>query len=83
MADAPYNIYKTSDGWLAIIASLSGTGAVATAPPPELIDDPGLHARQVANTTPSTRGVLGREPARADLVRDPQAGVPCARLSDP
>ena len=85
MAVAPYNIYETSDGWLAIICiSERHWHGVATAlGRPELIDDPRFRTEkdrvtnidavddEVSSVT-STR-------TRAELVDDLQAaGVPCA-----
>jgi crotonobetainyl-CoA:carnitine CoA-transferase CaiB-like acyl-CoA transferase len=85
MAVAPYNIYETSDGWLAIICiSERHWRGVATAlGRPELIDDPRFLTEKdrVANIDAVDDEVssvtAGR--TRAELVRDLQAaGVPCA-----
>jgi formyl-CoA transferase len=85
MAIAPYNIYETSDGWLAIICiSERHWRGVATAlGRPELIDDPrfGERADRVVNIDAVDEEVSAstRIRTRADLVRDLQAaGVPCA-----
>jgi crotonobetainyl-CoA:carnitine CoA-transferase CaiB-like acyl-CoA transferase len=85
MAVAPYNIYETSDGWLAIICiSERHWRGVATAlGRPELIDDPRFRERadRVANIDAVDEEVSActRTRTRADLVRDLQAaGVPCA-----
>ena len=86
MAIAPYNIYETSDGWLAIICiSERHWRGVATAlGRPELIDDPRFRERadRVANIDAVDEEVSActRTRTRAELVRDLQAaGVPCAR----
>jgi len=85
MAVAPYNIYRTSDGWLAIICiSQRHWRGVATAlGRPELIDDPRFRAQKnrVANIDAVDEEVSActRTRTRAELVRDLQAaGVPCA-----
>jgi len=85
MAVAPYNIYETSDGWLAIICiSERHWRGVATAlGRSELIDDPrfGTEKDRVANIDAVDDEVssVTRKRTRADLVRDLQAaGVPCA-----
>jgi crotonobetainyl-CoA:carnitine CoA-transferase CaiB-like acyl-CoA transferase len=87
MAIAPYNIYETSDGWLAIICiSERHWRGVATAlGRPELIDDPRFRERadRVANIDAVDEEVSActRSRTRAELVRDLQAaGVPCAPL---
>ena len=81
----PYNIYETSDGWLAIICiSERHWRGVATAlGRPELIDDPRFRERtdRVANIDAVDEEVSActRTRTRAELVRDLQAaGVPCA-----
>src|SRR5246500_3183476 len=85
MAVAPYNIYPTSDGWLAVICiSEKHWRGVATAlGRAELIEDPRFRTEkdrvtnidavdQEVSSVTSTR-------TRAELVRDLQAaGVPCA-----
>ena len=85
MAIAPYNIYETSDGWLAIICiSERHWQGVATAlGRPQLIDDPRFRERadRVANIDAVDDEVSSctRTRTRAELVRDLQAaGVPCA-----
>ena len=85
MAVAPYNIYQTSDGWLAIICiSERHWHGVATAlGRPELIDDPrfGTEKDRVANIDAVDDEVssVTRTRTRDELVRDLQAaGVPCA-----
>ena len=85
MAIAPYNIYETSDGWLAIICiSERHWRGVATAlGRPELIDNPRFRERadRVANIDAVDDEVSActRTRTRAELVRDLQAaGVPCA-----
>ena len=85
MAVAPYNIYETSDGWLAIICiSERHWRGVATAlGRSELIDDPRFRTEKdrVANIDAVDDEVssVTRTRTRADLVRDLQAaGVPCA-----
>lgn len=85
MAVAPYNIYETSDGWLAIICiSERHWHGVATAlGRPELIDDPrfGTEKERVANIDAVDDEVssVTRTRTRDELVRDLQAaGVPCA-----
>jgi formyl-CoA transferase len=85
MAIAPYNIYETSDGWLAIICiSERHWRGVATAlGRPELVGDPRFRERaeRVANIDAVDDEVSActRTRTRADLVRDLQAaGVPCA-----
>jgi formyl-CoA transferase len=85
MAVAPYNIYQTSDGWLAIICiSERHWRGVATAlGRPELIDDPRFRTEKdrVANIDAVDDEVssVTRTRTRAELVRDLQAaGVPCA-----
>jgi formyl-CoA transferase len=85
MAVAPYNIYQTSDGWLAIICiSERHWRGVATAlGRRELIDDPRFCTQKdrVANIDAVDEEVsrCTRTRTRAELVRDLQAaGVPCA-----
>jgi crotonobetainyl-CoA:carnitine CoA-transferase CaiB-like acyl-CoA transferase len=85
MAVAPYNIYETSDGWLAIICiSERHWHGVATAlGRPELIDDArfGTEKDRVANIDAVDDEVssVTRTRTRDELVRDLQAaGVPCA-----
>jgi formyl-CoA transferase len=85
MAVTPYNIYPTSDGWLAIICiSERHWHGVATAlGRPELIDDPrfGTEKDRVANIDAVDEEVASvtRTRTREELVRDLQAaGVPCA-----
>jgi crotonobetainyl-CoA:carnitine CoA-transferase CaiB-like acyl-CoA transferase len=85
MAVAPYNIYETSDGWLAIIciAERHWRGVATALGRPELIDDPRFRQRtdRVANIDAVDEEVSActRTRTRAELVRDLQAaGVPCA-----
>ena len=85
MAIAPYNIYETSDGWLAImcISERHWRGVAAALGRPELIDDPRFRERadRVANIDAVDDEVSActRTRTRAELVRDLQAaGVPCA-----
>ena len=85
MAVAPYNIYETSDGWLAIIciAERHWRGVATALGRPELIDDPRFRERadRVANIDAVDEEVSActRTRTRAELVRDLQAaGVPCA-----
>jgi formyl-CoA transferase len=85
MAVAPYNIYETSDGWLAIICiSERHWHGVATAlGRPELIADPRFLTEKdrVVNIDAVDDEVssVTRARTRAELVRDLQAaGVPCA-----
>ena len=85
MALAPYNIYETSDGWLAIICiSERHWRGVATAlGRPELVDDPRFAAEsdRAANIEAVDDEVSSctKTRTRAELVRDLQAaGVPCA-----
>jgi crotonobetainyl-CoA:carnitine CoA-transferase CaiB-like acyl-CoA transferase len=85
MAVAPYNIYETSDGWLAIICiSERHWRGVATAlGRPQLIDDPRFLTEKdrVVNIDAVDDEVssVTRARTRAELVRDLQAaGVPCA-----
>jgi formyl-CoA transferase len=85
MALAPYNIYETSDGWLAIICiSERHWRGVATAlGRPDLSDDPRFSSAKdrVINIDALDAEVSAytRTRTRAELVRDLQAaGVPCA-----
>jgi formyl-CoA transferase len=85
MALAPYNIYETSDGWLAIICiSERHWRGVATAlDRPDLTDDPRFSSAKdrVANIDALDAEVSSctRTRTRGELVRDLQAaGVPCA-----
>jgi len=85
LAVAPYNIYPTSDGWLAIIciAERHWHGVATALGRRELIDDPRFRTEQdrVANIDGVDEEVssVTRTRTRAELVRDLQAaGVPCA-----
>ena len=85
MAVAPYNIYQTSDGWLAIIciAERHWHGVATALGRPELIDDPrfGTEKDRVANIDAVDDEVssITRTRTRDELVDDLQAaGVPCA-----
>jgi crotonobetainyl-CoA:carnitine CoA-transferase CaiB-like acyl-CoA transferase len=85
MAVAPYNIYQTSDGWLAIICiSERHWHRLATAMlRPELVEDPRFRTAKdrAANIDAVDDEVSSftRTRTRAELVRDLQAGgVPCA-----
>src|ERR1700757_2693187 len=85
LAVAPYNIYETSDGWLAIICiSERHWRGVATAlGRPELIDDPRFRSAKarVANIDAVDDEVSSytRRRTRDELTRELQAaGVPCA-----
>jgi crotonobetainyl-CoA:carnitine CoA-transferase CaiB-like acyl-CoA transferase len=85
MAVAPYNIYETSDGWLAIICiSERHWRGVATAlGRPELINDPRFLTEKdrVINidAVDAEVSAITRDRMRAELVADLQAaGVPCA-----
>ena len=86
MAVAPYNIYETSDGWLAIICiSERHWRGVATAlGRPELIDDPRFRERADGSPT-STRSTRrcrpAPGPAPAPSVDLQAAGVPWRRSS--
>ena len=74
MAVAPYNIYQTSDGWLAIIciAERHWHGVATALGRPELIDDPrfGTEKDRVANIDAVDDEVssVTRTRTRADLV---------------
>jgi formyl-CoA transferase len=85
MAVTPYNIYPTSDGWLAIIciSERHWHGVTAALGRPELIDDPRFRTEKdrVANIDAVDEEVASvtRTRTREELVRDLQAaGVPCA-----
>jgi crotonobetainyl-CoA:carnitine CoA-transferase CaiB-like acyl-CoA transferase len=85
MAVAPYNIYETSDGWLAIIciSERHWRGLAAALGRPELIDDPRFHSAKdrVANIDAVDEEVSSytRRKTREELTGDLQAaGVPCA-----
>ena len=85
MAVAPYNIYDTSDGWLAIIcmSERHWRGLATAMGRPELIDDPRFRTAKdrVANIDAVDEEVSShtRARTRGELVRDLQAaGVPCA-----
>jgi crotonobetainyl-CoA:carnitine CoA-transferase CaiB-like acyl-CoA transferase len=85
MAVAPYNIYPTSDGWLAIICinERHWHGVATPLGRPELIDDPrfGTEKDRVVNidAVDSEVSSVTRTRTRAQLVADLQAaGVPCA-----
>jgi formyl-CoA transferase len=85
MAVAPYNIYETSDGWLAIICiSERHWRGVATAlGRPELVDDPRFHTAKdrVVNIDALDDEISSctKTRTRAELLQDLQtAGVPCA-----
>jgi formyl-CoA transferase len=85
LAVAPYNIYETSDGWLAIIciAERHWQGVATVMGRPELIDDPQfLTAKDRALNIDAVDEVVSsytRTRTRAELADDLQAaGVPCA-----
>jgi crotonobetainyl-CoA:carnitine CoA-transferase CaiB-like acyl-CoA transferase len=85
MAVAPYNIYDTSDGWLAIIcmSERHWRGLATALGRPELIDDPRFRTakERVTNIDAVDEEVSShtRARTRGELVRDLQAaGVPCA-----
>jgi formyl-CoA transferase len=85
MAVAPYNIYQTTDGWLAIIciSERHWHGVTAALGRPELLDDPRFRTEKdrVANIDAVDEEVasITRTRTRAELVEDLQAaGVPCA-----
>ena len=85
MAVAPYNIYDTSDGWLAIIcmSERHWRGLATALGRPDLIDDPRFRTAKdrVANIDAVDEEVSAHTKARtrAELVRDLQAsGAGCA-----
>jgi crotonobetainyl-CoA:carnitine CoA-transferase CaiB-like acyl-CoA transferase len=85
MAVAPYNIYQTSDGWLAIIciSERHWHGVAAALGRPELVDDPRFRTEKdrVVNIDAVDEEVASvtKTRTRADLVTALQhAGVPCA-----
>ncbi|MDV7086711.1 CoA transferase [Rhodococcus sp. IEGM 248] len=85
MALAPYNIYETSDGWLAIIciSERHWRGLATALGRPELVDDPRFAAEsdRAANIEAVDDEVSSctKTRTRAELVQDLQAaGVPCA-----
>ena len=91
MAVTPYNIYKTSDGWLAIICiSERHWHGVATAlGRPELIDDPQVSHRKGQgrqHRRRRRRGVFGHQnphPCRAGRRPAGRRGALCAGQVDP
>jgi crotonobetainyl-CoA:carnitine CoA-transferase CaiB-like acyl-CoA transferase len=85
MAVAPYNLYATSDGWLAIIcmSERHWRGLATAMGRKELIDDPRFRTAKdrVANIDAVDEEVSSHTRARTrdELARDLQAaGVPCA-----
>jgi crotonobetainyl-CoA:carnitine CoA-transferase CaiB-like acyl-CoA transferase len=85
LAVAPYNIYETSDGWLAIIciSERHWRGVTRALGRSDLLDDPrfGTNWDRVANMDAVDDEVSSctRTRTRDELVRDLQAaGVPCA-----
>src|SRR5689334_6802652 len=85
MAVAPYNIYETSDGWLAIIciSARHWHGVAAAMGRPELVDDPRFRTEKDRVTNidalDEELGFCTRTRTRAELVEELQAnGVPCA-----
>jgi crotonobetainyl-CoA:carnitine CoA-transferase CaiB-like acyl-CoA transferase len=85
MAVAPYNLYDTSDGWLAIIcmSERHWRGLATAIGRPELIDDPRFASAKarVAHLDALDDEIASytRARTRAELADDLQAaGVPCA-----
>jgi crotonobetainyl-CoA:carnitine CoA-transferase CaiB-like acyl-CoA transferase len=83
IAVAPYNIYPTSDGWLAIIciSERHWRGLATALGRPDLTDDPRFHSAKdrVTNIDALDEQVTSRTSTRTRLAHDLQAaGVPCA-----
>jgi formyl-CoA transferase len=85
MAVAPYNIYESSDGWLAIIcmSERHWRGLAGALGRPGLVDDPRFRTAKdrIANIDAVDEAVSSytKRRTREELTRDLQAaGVPCA-----